>query len=79
MREVFCRKCRRRASVPVREPQGRPYGWLYVTVNVPPWFNGAGGKPYRAIGLFCSADCLAGYSAVIKKDEEEHRLAYEHE
>lgn len=79
-REVFCRKCRRKARVPREEARGHPYGWYYLTVNVPPWFNSAAAsRPYRAVGLFCSADCLAASAEEIRADEEIHREAYEHE
>jgi hypothetical protein len=78
-REVSCRYCKRRATVPVPEAQGHPYGWFYLTVSVPPWFNSATGKMYRAVGLFCSAECLARGLPDITRDEEMHRNAYEHE
>jgi hypothetical protein len=78
-RTVSCRYCKKQAQTPSPNAEGHPYGWFYLTVNVPPWFNSATGKHYRAIGLFCSAACLAATLPEITRDEELHRNAYEHE
>jgi hypothetical protein len=79
IRTVSCRQCKKTAEVPVPQADGHPYGWFYLTVMVPPWFNSATGKAYRAVGLFCSAECLAAAMPDIQRDEELHRNAYEHE
>lgn len=78
-RTVSCRECGRTADTPDPDAGGHPYGWFYLTVNVPPWFNSASGKLYRAVGLFCSAGCLAAAMPRITADEEMHSHAYEHE
>ena len=78
-RTVSCRHCKRQAETPAPSPEGHPYGWFYLTVNVPLWFNSATGRPYRAIGLFCSPGCLAAEMPGIERDAELHREAYEHE
>lgn len=77
-RTVFCRQCRRRAGVP-SPGQGHPYGWFCLIVHVPPWLNAGSGKPYRSVGLFCSAACLAAAMPAITTEEELHASAYEHE
>lgn len=79
VRTVSCRQCGRRAETPAPSSDGHPYGWFYLTVNVPPWFNSGSGKPYRAIGLFCSPGCLAAAMPEIGRNAELHREAYEHE
>jgi hypothetical protein len=78
-RQVFCRQCKKSASTPAPDAEGHPYGWLYLTVNVPPWFNSGTGRHYRSIGLFCSAACLEAALPEITRDEDLHRSAYEHE
>lgn len=82
-RTVQCKNqgCARTVQVPAPPlpSEGHPYGWLYLTVHVPAWFNSASGRPYRAIGLFCSADCLGAYIGELRREEERHRHAYEHE
>lgn len=78
-RTVRCRSCRKTADIPYPSNEGHPYGWYHLTVYVPPWFNTTSVKPYRSIGLFCSAVCLELHLAVIKKDEEKHRQTYEAE
>jgi hypothetical protein len=77
-RTVTCRGCGRTAECP--DPaEGHPYGWYYLTVNVPPWFNSDSERNYRAIGLFCSVSCIARRMDAIRSDEELHRQAYEAE
>jgi hypothetical protein len=78
-RTVSCRQCKKTAETPSPNSEGHPYGWFYLTVNVPPWFNAGSGKPYRAVGLFCSALCLTAAMPQITSDEELHSHAYDHE
>lgn len=78
-RKVTCKGCKRTEQVPEPSAEGHPYGWFYLTVNVPPWFNSGTGRMYRSIGLFCSAVCLESSMPEIARDEEQHRHAYEHE
>jgi hypothetical protein len=79
VKEVFCRSCGRTRLIPKADAQGHPYGWFYLTVHVPPWFNHGTARPYRAVGLFCSAACLAAGLPSIEADEELLKGAYEHE
>ena len=76
---VHCRSCPKTALIPYPSNEGHPYGWYHLTVYVPSWFNTSSGKPYRSIGLFCSAVCLGKRLAAIEKDELKHRQAYEAE
>lgn len=78
-REVFCRRCKREVTVPEGDRKGHPYGWYYLSVQVPAWFNTDSRRPYRAIGLFCSAQCLADAIPELIADEELYDNAYEHE
>jgi hypothetical protein len=78
-KEVFCRQCDRRVRIPAENSEGHPYGWYYLTVGVPAWFNADSHRCYRPVGLFCSAQCLADASMKIAADEEIHRNAYEYE
>jgi hypothetical protein len=79
-RTVFCRNCKRTVEVPAANPEGRPYGWFYLTVQVPPWFNANNSrKPYRAVGFFCSAACLGAAMPEIEAQESLMKEAYEHE
>jgi hypothetical protein len=76
---VTCRTCKREITIPAYPAEGHPYGWYYLTVNVPPWFNTYSDKPYRAIGLFCSVLCIANAVPEIETDENLHRQAYDSE
>lgn len=78
-KKVFCCHCRRERVVSAQDAQGHPYGWFYLTVHVPPWFNHDTSRDYRPVGLFCSADCLAAEMPAIKEQETLMEGAYEHE
>jgi hypothetical protein len=77
--EVFCRQCKRKVTVPADDREGHPYGWYYLTAQVPPWFNADSHRAYRPVGLFCSVQCLADALPGLARDEEIHRNAYEAE
>lgn len=78
-KEVFCRSCRRKKEVPAADAEGHPYGWFYLTVYVPPWFNSDSRRAYRPVGLFCSAACLAAGMPAVAESERLMEGAYEHE
>jgi hypothetical protein len=60
-----CSTCRREVEVP-RPSGGHPYGWYSISVNVPPGFS-FHGQPYRWVGLYCSAQCIADAMPYIKE------------
>jgi len=80
---IFCRHCKRTVEIPAQDAQGdqsgHPYGWFYLTVHVPPWFNQDSRRAYRPVGTFCSADCLAAGMPEIQRQERLMEGAYEHE
>lgn len=64
---VQCKGCN---GLALRSPdqQGRPYGWLSLSINVPR----KNGKGYEWIGVYCSYDCLVKRLPDIEKAEETH-------
>jgi hypothetical protein len=81
-RTVFCRHCKRSVEIPASvqgDQSGRPYGWFYLTVHVPPWFNQDSRRAYRPVGVFCSAACLTADMPEIEEQESLMEGAYEHE
>lgn len=79
---VFCKTCKRSVEIPPEEGDGQhghPYGWFYLTVHVPPWFNAGSRRAYRPVGTFCSAKCLAAGMPGIARQEALMRGAYERE
>jgi hypothetical protein len=76
---VFCRSCKRTVEVPAPSAEGHPYGWFYLTVSVPAWFNQDSGRLYRPVGFFCSAACLAAEMPEVEEQERLMEGAYEHE
>lgn len=58
-RRITCRQCGAAYDTDGSN-DGRPYGLITVSVNVPPVF-GMRGKPYLYVGMFCSVDCLELY------------------
>jgi hypothetical protein len=76
-RTVFCQSCERAVEIPLPVSGGHPFGWYHVSVAVPAWFNARTGKPYKWVGLFCSANCLADGVPGMRAEEELMANAYE--
>lgn len=79
---VTCKTCKRSVEIPPEEEgkqSGRPYGWFYLTVHVPPWFNADSHRAYRPVGMFCSARCLAAGMPDVERQEALMDGAYERE
>lgn len=78
---VFCKTCKRSVEIPpqAEEQHGHPYGWFYLTVHVPPWFNSDSKRAYRPIGTFCSAKCLAAGMPEVEHQEALMDGAYDRE
>jgi hypothetical protein len=80
---VFCRHRKRAVEIPApgapEDQSGHPYGWFYLTVHVPPWFNQDIRRAYRPVGTFCSAACLAAEMPAIEEQERLMEGVYEHE
>lgn len=55
---LWCRGCNRLPAVKPDPTSGRPYGWLALSVRVPPEASSTG-KPYVWVGQWCSIACLA--------------------
>ena len=55
---LFCASCNFRTD-DVDHNAGIPYGWLHVTINVPPDLDPARRhRPFRWLGNYCSVECL---------------------
>jgi hypothetical protein len=71
---AWCRGCGGWAYRGDRD--GRPYGWLTMSVNVPPGM-GRNGKPWIWVGMFCCTACLAEALPALQKQETVARQEYD--
>lgn len=78
---VYCKTCGRGVEIPAEgdEQTGHPYGWFYLSVNVPAWFNSDSRRAYRPVGMYCSANCLAAGMPEVERQEALMDGAYDRE
>lgn len=79
VKTVFCRACGRTAEIARSQSDGRPWGWYFITVHVPPGYNKTTGKTYLVVGLFCCVACIEKGLQRMRDEEAKHVHAFEHE